>query len=142
MNTVVKTTLLLTILLVAGYVLVNVPGCEGGGVKRVNGEWVSFATLSEASLGWPRSRATVVDSNLDVNKTPGSARRKDQVRFRIRYQFSVDGKDFEGDTGRFVAAADKELKAWSKQVPKGKRIEVSYDPENPRLSVIIPGDTN
>jgi hypothetical protein len=54
----------------------------------------------------------------------------------------VDGKDFEGDTVRFVAASDKELKAWSKQFPKGKRIEVSYDPENPRLSVIIPGDTN
>lgn len=134
-----KYVLMATALLVAGYVLVNVPSCEGGGVKRVNGEWVSYETLSGASLSWPRTNASVVSSTLKKSSKTGTGVRTKHVDFSVRYEFTVDGEQYEGKDVQFVVASHEELEAWSKQFPKGKRIEVSYDPENPHLSVIIPG---
>lgn len=134
-----KYVLMATALLCVGYVLVNVPSCEGGGVKRVNGEWVTFKTLSGASLSWPRTTARIVKSELKRSSKTGSGGRTPRVRFRVRYEFSIDGEGYEGSTVQFVAATDKEKETWAKRFLKYERVEVSYDPENPRLSVIIPG---
>lgn len=134
-----KYVLLAAALLCAGYMLVNLPSCEGGGAKRVNGEWVSYETLSSASLSWPRSPATIASSQLKKSSRTGTGVRTEHVDFRVRYEFAVNGERYEGSEVQFVVATHKQMEGWAKQYPEGKRIEVSYDPENPRLSVIIPG---
>ncbi len=125
--------------LIASYIVFNVPGCEGGGAKRVNGEWVDYATLSRRSIEWPVTDAVVVVSKLRRTGSSGGSRSRSRTAFRIRYEFTLEGVQYAGDTVQFVAATQSRARTWARRYLKGKHINVSYDPVDPGLSVIIPG---
>ena len=125
--------------LIAGYILLKMPGCEGGGAKYVNGEWVNYATLSHLSLEWPVAEAVVVTSKLRRTGSSGDSGSRRRTIFSIRYEFTVDGRQYAGDTVQYVSTSGTRSRTWADRYLKGKHIKVSYDPANPDLSVIIPG---
>ncbi len=119
-------------------VIGNLPSCEGGGALLVDGEWVTYTELADASMHWPRTKAVVTESYLKVSS---SSKRKSisTKRPKIEYEYRVDGRLFKGRHVKFRAPSSKEARAWVKAYPEGVEITVSYDPEHPQNSVIAPG---
>jgi hypothetical protein len=97
----------------------------------------------EASLGWVRTAGRVVVSR--VEEVPGpSEQGYPQYRPRVRYEFSVRGRTFDGGEtaiGSSVASFRDEEAAREEtaRFPAGSEVTVFYDPADPRRSVLRPG---
>jgi len=98
----------------------------------------------EASRGWTRTTGRVVVSQVDEIQGP-SEQGYPQYRPRIRYQFSVGGRSYEGDetaVGSAAAPGSSEA-AWARKeverFPAGSEVTVFYDPASPRRAVLEPG---
>ena len=99
------------------------------------------------SENWDKGTATITSS--DIEKT--ESRSKDAQGFTqtstsysvtVKYSYTVEGSNYEGNTVGFGTMshnersdAQEELKSY----PKGKTIDVYYDPENPSDSVLNKG---
>ncbi len=87
---------------------------------------------------WPKAPAEIKQCDLREHENEG--RRSWQVA--VRYNFSADGKAFSGDRIAFGYVAtenyDHHLDLY-RLLKKSKKIEVAYDSENPKESVIASG---
>ena len=99
------------------------------------------------SENWDKGTATITSSEIEKTES----RSKDAQGFtqtsisysvRVKYSYTVEGSNYEGNTVGFGTMshnersdAQEELKSY----PKGKTIDVYYDPENPSDSVLNKG---
>jgi hypothetical protein len=95
---------------------------------------IIFRSIDSESWKWVDCHIT--ESTIKVISGEGT-----EYRAIVKYQYSVDGIPYEGDTVRFGRSS-----AWKstaekicKKYPKGVTARVSYNPENPQSSVLIPG---
>jgi len=95
------------------------------------------SALSAESLGWPEASGRVTAARLTSSYSRTSGR---CYHARIRYRYSVSGKDFVGteinyasDCGETVA---REL---LRRYPVGADVGVHYRPADPSVAVLEPG---
>ena len=99
------------------------------------------------SENWDKGTATVLMSDIEKSETKskdaqGFTRTSTSYSVRVKYSYTVEGNNYEGNTVGFGTMshnersdAQEELKSY----PKGKTIDVYYDPENPSDSVLKKG---
>ena len=99
------------------------------------------------SENWDKGTATITSSEIEKTESrskdaQGFTRTSTSFSVRVTYAFTVEGSNYEGNTVGFGTMshnersdAQEELKSY----PKGKTIEVYYDPENPSDSVLKKG---
>ena len=99
------------------------------------------------SENWDKGTATITSSGIEKKESrskdaQGFTRTSTSFSVRVTYAYTVEGSNFEGNTVGFGTMshnersdAQEELKSY----PKGKTIEVYYDPENPSDSVLKKG---
>ena len=99
------------------------------------------------SEDWEKGTATVLMSDIEKSETKskdpqGFTRTSTSYSVRVTYAYTVEGNNYEGNTVGFGTVshnersdAQEELKSY----PKGKSIDVYYDPENPSDSVLKKG---
>ena len=99
------------------------------------------------SENWDKGTATITSSEIEKTESrskdaQGFTRTSTSFSVRVTYAYTVEGSNYEGNTVGFGTMshnersdAQEELKSY----PKGKTIEVYYDPENPSDSVIKKG---
>ena len=97
---------------------------------------------------WPAAPGKILSSQVQSgNRTSGGpvrSRKGSSKRYSVdvRYRYEVDGQEFEGDRLRFGNVSYKSRSKAQKvmnRYPRGKEVEVFYDPENPQSSVLIKG---
>jgi hypothetical protein len=125
------------------YVLAPKPYGIEGGVMLIGGSlvltWWKSLRLGRASLKWPRVRGTVVSSKLE-----GYPHEPIRVGLRIsmpaiEYEFSVDGKRYTGSMVGVAGGAGNSADDAIHKYRKGADVNVSYDPVDPRRSMLQPG---
>ena len=93
------------------------------------------------SPGWPKARGNVIKSYVRTVPSTGSAYKN--VMPEVVYVYYVDGIKYEGNKIFFLE--DGRGSSWSKKkVEKYKveqQIEVFYNPQDHRISVLEPGGT-
>ncbi len=101
---------------------------------------ILWLTRTYQSTAWPIAAGTIIESrvdrHVDVHGMPHSVP-------RIRYRYAVKGRQFESDS--IVCSmtcgvvtwgyADRKVRAW----PKGKGVNVRYDPDDPSVACLEPG---
>ena len=99
------------------------------------------------SENWDKGTATITSSEIEKTESrskdaQGFTRTSTSFSVRVTYAYIVEGSNYEGNTVGFGTMshnersdAQEELKSY----PKGKTIEVYYDPENPSDSVLKKG---
>ena len=99
------------------------------------------------SENWDKGTATITSSEIEKterrSKDPqGFNQTSTSYSVRVKYSYTVEGSNYEGNTIGFgtmshneKSDAQEELKSY----PKGKKIDVYYDPENPSDSVLKKG---
>jgi hypothetical protein len=98
-----------------------------------------------ASVAWPTTEGQITVSR--VERTNRAGKGKANYTAVITYQYSLDGKTFEGDRVWFGDGylASHELasafRAAVHRYPVGKAVNVHYDPAEPAESVLEPGPT-
>ena len=97
---------------------------------------------------WPAAPGKILSSKVQsgtsnsrgpARTTTGSSKR---YSVDVRYRYELDGQEFEGDRLRFGNVSYKSRSKAQKvmnRYPRGKEVEVFYDPENPQSSVLIKG---
>jgi hypothetical protein len=99
------------------------------------------------SENWHKGTATVTSSEIEKTESrskdaQGFTRTSTSYSVRVQYAYTVEGSSYEGNTVGFGTMshnersdAQEELKSY----PKGKTIDVYYDPEHPSDSVLKKG---
>jgi hypothetical protein len=99
------------------------------------------------SENWDKGTAAITSSEIEKTESrskdaQGFTRTSTSFSVRVTYAYTVEGSNYEGNTVGFGTIshnersdAQEELKSY----PKGKTIEVYYDPENPSDSVLKKG---
>lgn len=100
--------------------------------------------LAHESSDWPRAEGKIIES--DVERERGrkqtSSTRRTTYHARIYYEFKVDGAFYSGDRVAFgdLGSSDpSHARSIVNKYPKGKKIEVSYMPDDPTVCVIETG---
>lgn len=100
---------------------------------------------ASASESWPAVQGQITTSKVERTfNTSSSGNNKWQYKAIVKYSYEVDGTSYSNDRIDFSSvnwSYDKEHKA--KRVvspyPKGKSIEVHYNPLNPEDAVLVKG---
>ena len=99
------------------------------------------------SENWDKGTATITSSRIEKKESrskdaQGFTKTSTSYSVRVEYTYTVKGSNYEGNTVGFGiishnerSDAQEELKSY----PKGKTIDVYYDPENPSDSVLKKG---
>ena len=99
------------------------------------------------SENWVKGTATITSSEIEKTESrskdaQGFTKTSISYSVRVKYSYAVKGSNYEGNTVGFGTIshnersdAQEELKSY----PKGKKIDVYYDPENPSDSVLKKG---
>ena len=99
------------------------------------------------SENWDKGTATITSSEIEKTESKskdaqGFTQTSISYSVRVKYSYIVEGSNFNGNTVGFGTMshnersdAQEELKSY----PKGKTIDVYYDPENPSDSVLNKG---
>lgn len=99
------------------------------------------------SENWDKGTATITSSEIEKTESKskdaqGFTQTSTSYSVRVTYAYTVEGSGYEGNTIGFgtmshneKSDAQEELKSY----PKGKTIDVYYDPENPSDSVLKKG---
>tara|TARA_B100000282_G_scaffold1908_1_gene1314 strand:+ start:130 stop:600 length:471 start_codon:yes stop_codon:yes gene_type:complete len=99
------------------------------------------------SENWDKGTATITSSEIEKTESKskdaqGFTQTSTSYSVRVKYSYTVEGSNYEGNTVGFGTMshnersdAQEELKSY----PKGKTIDVYYDPENPSDSVLNKG---
>jgi hypothetical protein len=107
------------------------------------GLWRGWRDLRRAlaSTTWPHTNGEIVGSDVQVDghHEDGEA----QLRTVIRYRYDVGGQTYHGERVffgdglalRFAGPGRRRLAAY----PTGARVDVTYDPRQPRVAVLEPG---
>jgi len=115
----------------------------------LSGFGVNNLVNAHQSASWPTTEGKILTS--DVNKsttreTAGSGigsgpRTTTSYAAAISYEYSVNGELFFSDKVSFGEMGGAAVHAYAKtrDYPKGKRVSVFYNPDNPRIAVLEPG---
>lgn len=91
--------------------------------------------VSEASKSWPQTKGHMKKSEAVRYQSTSS-----RWNFTADYEYSVEGKVFQGHTVALYTIIHKEeAQALAERYPSNKDITVYYNPEAPEESVLIPG---
>ena len=101
------------------------------------------------SNSWPSTRGKVTHSHVQRTISHGKHGTSTSESPVIEYVYKVDGERYEGNRYRFggqssaVGLFSMFGKSKARQIveahPKGKRVEVFYDPDKPQASTLVPG---
>lgn len=100
-----------------------------------------MTVLSKASMDWPSVDGLVTHSNLEARVGRTRASKKAEHRIEIYYEYVVDDEVFRNDVVRFdqgnlsTSAKERLVSAY----PEGRRVDVFYNPDKPKQSVLVPG---
>lgn len=93
------------------------------------------------SQDWPSVSGLVTYSNLEARGKKMGRQLTTDFRVQVGYEYVVDGNRFENDVVQFnqndLTTAEKELIVSTH--PKGRQVEVFYDPDAPERSVLVRG---
>ena len=95
--------------------------------------------LARASLEWPVVSGRVLAAFLDE---VDSDRQGDRFYPRVRYRYSVRGREYEGTRlwFRTLPSADYSASlALIRDIRAGQEVEIRFDPGRPERAVLIPG---
>lgn len=98
-------------------------------------------SLAKASVTWPSTTGTVLNSHVTVVRR-GNPDRPDRYTKHLTYQYTVEGATHQSSqytVGDALAPEDWETLATG--LPAGTEVLVSYDPANPAQAVLVPGVT-
>jgi hypothetical protein len=103
---------------------------------------------AQNSKNWPATNGKFLSSKVESYWTrSGSSRRSRRVRMyraKVLYEYSVDGIKYTSSKISFVgynSSKRNEVKSIVDKYPKNKSATVYYDPENPEIAVLQPGET-
>jgi hypothetical protein len=99
------------------------------------------------SENWDKGTATITSSEIEKTESrskdvQGFTRTSTSFSVRVTYAYTVEGSNYEGNTVGFGTMSHNERSDAQEELkfyPKGKTIEVYYDPENPSDSVLKKG---
>jgi len=121
----------------------------GGGIFFAIG--LSAILTASASKGWPSVDGVIVSSEVqsDWSSAPAGTpqhRSGTQRVYRadVRYAYTVDGQEYEGDRVEFGGFSSSNAKRAYRIVGtyrKGQTVAVYYDPNDPSRAVLEPGKT-
>lgn len=126
-----------------------VAGLIIGGLMLVGGSFLTYRVgkpirdRAAASTTWPTTDGRITGSKVERVKQGGD--RKATFTADITYEYTLDGRTFEGDRvwfGDDYSASDASaFRAAVGRYPVGKAVKVHYDPAEPAESVLEPGPT-
>jgi len=104
--------------------------------------WKAFA-----STRWPSAEGRVISSSVEMVEEVHRLRRGSRIeapayRAAVTYSYRVGDALYTGDRvsfGDYSSSIPGHARNICERYPPGKTIEVYYDPEDPRVSVIEPG---
>lgn len=110
---------------------------------------VEFIESTE-SAHWPIAQGVVENSTVERYKgSSGSPRRtgnrKPTYGVRIDYRYQVNGVEYSSNRYSISSTSSQDQEKYLKIVeeyPRGKQIDVYYNPESPERAVLIPGSTS
>jgi len=96
---------------------------------------------------WPSVDGTILSSSMEktsrrVKRTNGSSGRKTSYHLNVAYAYEVNQQKYENDRFSYGTESYRKLskaKEALARYPKGKRVPVFYDPDNPSHSVLTRG---
>jgi hypothetical protein len=107
--------------------------------------------MSKIALKWSKAKGKVVVSEMDEGHRWVGGQFfynvvTEQFRPRVGYEYNVENKTYKGKRVRIAEFTFKDDGGvWANKVvvdyPKGKEVEVSYNPDRPKESVLEPGIT-
>ncbi|MFH1138777.1 MAG: DUF3592 domain-containing protein [Pseudomonadota bacterium] len=95
-----------------------------------------------ASLGWPRVSGQITSSEVVTVPLKNKRFPTSGFELRVRYEYAVDGRSFEGRAIRFgdqPARDEGRIREQASALPPGRTVEVSFNPLDPSQSVLKPG---
>lgn len=103
--------------------------------------------VAAASKNWPTVPGVVVESGVAANPpAAGAPRQVEQATTsygaHIRYEFSVDGKKFQGERigpADYSASYKSRVDEVAARYPKDGEVTVYYQPSNPAECLLEPG---
>ena len=113
----------------------------GGLLFLFVGTWNLYRGYS--SKNWPTTDGNVVSTEIQTVRRRDSDRAFDtDYRLLVRYRYVVQGNEYQSHQLRFGSMVHDEqaaAKEQQKRYPRGKAVEVHYDPDNPSVAVLLPG---
>ena len=99
------------------------------------------------SENWDKGTATITSSEIEKTESKskdaqGFTQTSTSYGVSVKYSYTVEGGNYEGNTVGFGTMSHNERSDAQdelKSFPKGKTIDVYYDPENPSDSVLNKG---
>lgn len=94
-----------------------------------------------ASLDWPATEATVMESRLQSWHSDGPSNATEWVA-RVVFTYEVNGRRYAADTPEWTiigAGWGADAEGVVARYPRGARVPVRYDPANPHRAVLRPG---
>ena len=112
-----------------------------GGFILVMGAWMiqlgrKAARTQQRAVDWPTTQATITES--EVRKKPGA---NAKFRFKIRYQYSVNGKQYTNNKisiGGEVSSGRTRAEKRQRQYPEGSRHLLRYNPDDANEAYLEP----
>ncbi len=108
---------------------------------------------AEQAIHWPTVEGAILESDIQSETSSsqsrdsqGSTTRKTTTQYvpRIRYQYRVEGQEYENNILQKIANPGPQRAAQqiAQRYPQGSQTEVYYDPADPQNSVLIPGNSS
>lgn len=101
------------------------------------------------TLRWPRTTATIVDSNVQrqsTQMTSGGSRERDEWNsYSAHYSYTVNGRQYFGgrvepyDFGMQNSAGAEKMR---ERHPVGSTAQIAYNPDDAQLSYLEPGPSS
>lgn len=96
---------------------------------------------ARASLGWPHTSAKIISSEVEIRRSGGS-RRSTTYHAAVLYEYQVNSVAYKGNnvyygmpSSSWTAPAQRIVNRY----PKGKDVQVYYNPAKPEECVLEPG---
>jgi hypothetical protein len=101
-------------------------------------QYLKARTLARQSMTWPAIRGEVTTSWVRKGSLQGRG-----MRAIVKYTYTVMGQTYESDklstadlSGMKLTGPESGAKQVTKQYPKGRQVNVYYDPQNPAQAVL------
>jgi hypothetical protein len=95
--------------------------------------WFFMRKQAQASLQWPATPGTIVDSRL-ITKMDSEG--DESIEASITYAYTVGGSALQGSRIKIGASSARSM---VQQYPTGADVQVYYDPAKPSSAVLEPG---
>lgn len=105
---------------------------------------MAIRRMSREACNWPTSTGLMLESEIKEEPARNAMGNVNNTYLLVaKYQFSVDGKPYEGNRVAFGSPAFNYLTASNikDQFAQGKEVPVYYDPKNPEECVLAPKTT-